>query len=117
MLDKWPLTKLFPGHNPHTVMIDSRDAKQFAKIMANKDRVTLNLAIFKTFPVLERQILTEISSFSPSLHKIGSSIVFAFCDGKSILFDTSYGTKRKDGSITLPGQFVFLVISPVSSPS
>ena len=52
LLDKCALTLLFPGHDPLSVMIDSRSAKQFATILDNKDRVTLSFAIFKTFPVL-----------------------------------------------------------------
>ena len=54
MQDKCPLIPLFIGHKPISVMIDSRTKKQLESILVNKDRVTLDFAIFKTFPVLER---------------------------------------------------------------
>ena len=117
MLDKCSLTSLFPGHDPLSVMIDSRSKKNFAKILANKEQVTLNLEIFKTFPVLERQILTSVSSWIPSLHKLGEKILFAISDGKSISHDSSYGKKKNDGTVTLTDEFVSLFISLASSPS
>ena len=52
--DKTPLVSLFDGHKPSSVMVDSRDELLFEKIVANKDRSTLNFEIFETFPVLER---------------------------------------------------------------
>ena len=54
VVDKRPLTSLFSGHKPMSVMIDDRTKKQFAAIVANKDQLTLRLAIFKTHPVLVR---------------------------------------------------------------
>ena len=49
-----PLVSLFDGHKPSSVMVDTRDDLLFDKIVANKDRSTLNVEIFETFPVLER---------------------------------------------------------------
>ena len=117
MLDKCPLTLLYPGHDPLTVMIDSRRAKQFAKILANRDQDTLGLAIFKTRPVLERQISSLNSSWVPSLHKIGQYVLFAVSDGKQIKVDTSFGHRKKDGTISFTGDFVSLMIGLASSPS
>ena len=54
MVDKCPVTLLFSGHKPMSVMIDKRTENQFAAIVANKDQLTLKFAIFKTHPVLER---------------------------------------------------------------
>ena len=54
MVDKTELTPLFSGHKPFSVMVDTRTKKMFAKIMANKDQLTLHFAIFKTQPVLQR---------------------------------------------------------------
>ena len=54
MVDKVSLIPLFKGHKPICATIDSRAKKQFLTIMANKDQLTLNFAIFKTHPVLER---------------------------------------------------------------
>ena len=54
MVDKCPLISLFLGHKPFCVMIDIRNKKDFAAIMVNKDQLTLDFAIFKTRPVLER---------------------------------------------------------------
>ena len=54
MVDKCTVISLFSGHKPMSVMIDDRTKKQFAAIVANKDQLTLRLAIFKTHPVLVR---------------------------------------------------------------
>ena len=54
MVDKNELTPLFPGHKPFCAMIDIRTKKMFARIVANKDHLTLSFAIFKTHPVLMR---------------------------------------------------------------
>ena len=54
MVDKTELTPLFSGHKPFCAMIDIRTQKMFATIVANKDHLTLSLAIFKTHPVLVR---------------------------------------------------------------
>ena len=54
MMDKFELIPLFPGHNPFSIMIDSRSNEQFSSIVANKDQNTLTLVIYKTHPVLER---------------------------------------------------------------
>jgi hypothetical protein len=68
--DKFPITLLYPGHKPISVMIDIRDKKEFNKIKANKDVKTLKVEIYKTLPVLLRQIRTQISSWIASVHKI-----------------------------------------------
>jgi hypothetical protein len=52
--DKTPLVCLFDGHKPSSVMVDTRDELLFDKIVANKDRSTLKIEVFETFPVLER---------------------------------------------------------------
>ena len=54
MVDKSELTPLFSGHKPLCAMIDARTKSMFAKIVANKDQLTLRFAIFKIHPVLER---------------------------------------------------------------
>ena len=54
VVDKCPLTSLFSGHKPVSVMVDKRTKKQFAAIVANKDQLTLKFTIFKTHPVLVR---------------------------------------------------------------
>ena len=54
MVDKVSLFPLFKGHKPLCAIIDTRTKKQFLAIMANKDQLTLNFAIFRTHPVLER---------------------------------------------------------------
>ena len=46
MVYKCPVTSLFSGHKPMSVMIDKRTEKQFAAIVANKDQLTLKFAIF-----------------------------------------------------------------------
>ena len=117
MVDKCQLIPLFPGHAPFCVMIDSRGKKQFKAIVANKDQLTLSLEIFKTHPVLERQIFTQSNSWTPSLHKIGSNILLATSNEESIAVDTSFGKRKKDGTIIRTGEFVSLTISPASSPS
>ena len=48
LVDKTELTPLFSGHKPLSVMIDARTKKMFAKIVANRDQLTLHFAIFKT---------------------------------------------------------------------
>ena len=54
MVDKAELTPLFSGHKPFCAMIDTRTQKMFAKIVANKDHLTMSFTIFKTHPVLVR---------------------------------------------------------------
>ena len=54
MVDKTEVTPLFSGHKPLSAMIDSRTQRKFARIVANKDQLTLNFSIFKTQPVLVR---------------------------------------------------------------
>ena len=54
MVDKAELTPLFSGQKPLCAMIDTRTKRMFAKIVANKDKLTLCFAIFKIHPVLER---------------------------------------------------------------
>jgi hypothetical protein len=51
------------------------------------------------------------------LHKFGLIVLFATADEESIAVDTSFGKKKKDGSIIRTGEFVSLVISLASSPS
>ena len=41
--DKFPITLLYPGHKPISVMIDIRNKKEFDKIKANKDVKTLKV--------------------------------------------------------------------------
>jgi hypothetical protein len=57
------------------------------------------------------------SSWVPSLHKIGSYILFAISDGKLIQVDTSFGYRKKDATISFTGDFVSLMIGLASSPS
>ena len=52
MHDMNPTTCLYPGHKPLSVMLDERDNASFEKVKANKDRPTLKVEIFKTFPVI-----------------------------------------------------------------
>ena len=48
LVDKTELTPLFSGHKPLSVMIDTRNKMIFAKIVANRDQLTLQFTIFKT---------------------------------------------------------------------
>ena len=68
--DKFPITLLYPGHKPISVMIDIRNRKEFDKIKANKDVKTLKVETYKTLPVLLRQVETQINSWVPSVHRI-----------------------------------------------
>ena len=54
MVDKTGVTPLYSGHKPFYAMIDTRNKKDFARIVANKDHLTLGFEIFKTHPVLLR---------------------------------------------------------------
>ena len=55
LVGKTAHTTLFEGHKPISVMIESRNRKQFAKIKKNRDVSALTVEIFKNFPALERQ--------------------------------------------------------------
>ena len=61
--------------------------------------------------------MSRDSSWVPSLHKIGSYVLFAISDGKLIQIDTSFGYRKKDATISFTGDFVSLMISLASSPS
>ena len=61
--------------------------------------------------------MTRIGSWIPSLHKIGSYVLFATSDEEAIPLDTSFGKKKKDGTIIVNGEFISLQISLASSPS
>ena len=98
-------------------MIDARSDDQFAKIKANRDRTTLKIEIFDNFPVLERQVQTQINTWIASVHKLGSWILFGTADEMSIPIDTSFGFKKDKATIRVTGEFVSLILSATTSLS
>ena len=122
LVGKTAHTSLFRGHKPISVMIEGRSRKKFAKIKNNRDVSALTVEIFKTFPVLERQEITQSSEWVVSVHKIRSCVLFAIADEISLHVDACFGkkttpcaqfdTKKKaDGLVLVTGDFVSLAIS------
>ena len=97
-------------------MVDSRSNSKFARIRANRDQPTLKLKIYETFPIQLLQKKTQIPSWTVSVHKIQNLFLFASADELQVTKDTSYGKKKKDGSLRVTGEFVFMMISTYSVP-
>ena len=49
--------------------------------------------------------------------KFGPYVIFATADEEDIPVDTSFGKKKKDGTVIHTGQFVSCMISQASAPS
>ena len=92
-------------------MVDSRSYSKFARIKANRDQPTLKLKIYQTFPTQLRQKKTQILAWSVSVHKIQNLFLFASADDLQVPRDTSYGKKKKDGTLIVSGEIVFMMIS------
>ena len=63
-----------------------------------------------------RQVKTQDQSWVVSVHKIKNLFLFASADELDIKFDTSFGRKKKDGTITY-SCFVKMLISLQSDPN
>ena len=117
MLNLTTLTPLFSGQRHTTAMLDSRTPQQLENIKANKDKNTFKLDIYSTMPMLQMRYLTTISDWSPSVHLIGKTVLFAAADQLLIRKDITYGKlKKASDKVIVEGEFVSIMLSAAKYP-